>query len=243
MIHDLFRWYGRVELFALPRWLLGFDVPIGEVRRLILTHTENFLMTYTQGATTPDELEDRLDDSVGHTLSSWKYSGRIPKHFLTLDEMDRYMLMDAITHLLASQDYQPDEFTLVELLEAFVTINQQEMSESILPPLLATIQKATDFVSSHFSLPRLRDAVRDATTEDWHLAQQDFIALCSMLKHTYRLIKTQINFPPLPIEWQYNALAKSGLYIIPLLLALHQDGYEDWIDWAIARAREALADP
>ncbi len=247
VIHDLLCcWYGRVEWLAFPRWLLGYDVPLEEVRRMFLTHTEHALAGMTQGETDPEELAEHLKDLASNLLYRWKYSAKsMPTNLKEADPVDREATLELLMHVFADQDYQPDEELLAaarRTLEA-----NRNTSGTLASGSAREMPEFTRFVSEHFSLPRRYNAVAEATTEEWEQAHRDFRDVLAVLTAFYKLLRPLITFPRFPfwmqIRLQYNLLVEFGLLLLPALLALRQDGYGHWIDMTLAKAREALTDP
>lgn len=251
IIHDLLCcWYGRTEWLALPRWLLGYEVPIEEVRRMFLLSTERALAAMTQGETDLEELEEHLKDVASNLIYRWKYSARpMPSNFKEATPEDREAALDFLIQLFANKDYQPNEEQLASAWRGLETKHKTNgatapgaSGES--PELLLL----TRFVNKHLSLQRRHDAVVEATAEEWEQAHRDFRDTLALLTTFYKLLPPFARFPRLPSWWmqvrmQYNLLVEFGQLLLPALLALRQDGYGDWIEMGLAKAQEFLTDP
>jgi len=87
-------------------------------------------------------------------------------------------------------------------------------------------------------MPRLREAIEQATPEAWEQARLDYETLCELCRTLFApAIQTH---PKGVFLLQYVGF---GSYLVPVALAIQYRGYGHWIDYAIAWANEFLSDP
>lgn len=99
------------------------------------------------------------------------------------------------------------------------------------PPWLQMLQEV-------LVIPRLREAIEQATPEAWEQARMDYMTMCQFCQ-TLFTPATQTH----PKWVNLLQFIGGGFYLVPAALAMRYREYGDWIDDAFAWANCSLADP
>ncbi len=223
----------------LALWLRGYQVDFAPIRKRWLKSIGDYLGAFTQGES--DDPLDNINDLVyqpGGMKSRWEHTPTHhrpePMRRLGVDQYAQW------TELFWDALLVPDlsEAMFAEVLAALQTIDTSggdpqlsgEFAESLLP-WLRILQEV-------LAMPRLREAIEQATPEAWEQARLDYETLCEFCRTFFApAIQTH---PQAVFLLQFVGF---GFYLVPVALAIEYRGYGHWIDDAITWANEFLSDP
>ncbi|HCI82233.1 MAG TPA: hypothetical protein DHW02_21375 [Ktedonobacter sp.] len=226
----------RHQLF-LALWLIGYDVPFEPILRHWTQPLDVLLHNLTGGAQDPDEALWHISESLVQFIEpKWKFSPR-PDEVIREVGVDAWRdFMEFMLSLLAVPDYEPDETSYEGVRRTLLKMNkiaQVNVDPDETLSEVASLRKV-------FTLPRYRDALLNATVEEWMHVREDYLTFCQLL-HQLASLFPQRN-ARLTEEMRQALFLKGGSMLLPLLLAVRYAGYGDRIDEALAYLSEMLND-
>ena len=221
VLHDLLIELHHHQFLSLPLWYLGYTVPLEQARQMLLTPIEQFLEPMTSNCTDSEDVLDAISRFLLDELfPRWKYSPHPPSIVRRYGFQTATLLAECGLDLFWVPEYLPDHELLTDLLTAFrqthpgVVIEGEDDVQlpSLIQELLLPLQRT-------FSLPRLHQAILQATPEQWDLARRDAHQLCALL------LPLRIKHPPSVRA----CITVGGLLFLPLLLSIHVHSSPQWI--------------
>ncbi|GHO64381.1 hypothetical protein KSC_032730 [Ktedonobacter sp. SOSP1-52] len=219
---------GRHRRF-LALWLGSYEVPFEPLLHHWLHAIDTTLQSFTGGAQDPEDALWHLSTVLKQYVEpKWRFSPRP-------DKVIRQVGIDAWTDfneflfsLLAVPDYEPDEVVsegVRATLQRLSTIAQakadpQTSSEDPLPWLLS--------LREIFTLPRYRETLLHATTQEWAQAREDYLICCQLLRQLAACFPRRNAL--VTAEMQQTLFLNWGAILPPLLLAVRSAGHGEWID-------------
>ncbi len=234
-------------------WLRGYEVPFEPVLKLWLQPAEAALHAITDGAEDPDDMRWRVSEFIfEHWLPKWRFS---PRPDPTIRQMGINNYLTWVEFMLSASlvpNYEPDESLFASALSISqksgeTTARNQSDHPDTSPP--TSSEEAWVWLRTFqaiFSLPQVRDALLNATGEEWAQAREDYRTLCRWL-HTlteaFPDMKSQnLLFDP-EMRWFWDrTFLLSGFFLVPLVLSARHHGYSHWIDQGITWVNEKLSD-
>jgi hypothetical protein len=224
----------RYQIF-LALWLGGFEAPFEPILRRWLRSIDTLLHNLTGGAQDPEDALWQISSSlVQYVEPKWKFSPR-PDEVIRDVGIDAWReFMEYFLDVFAVPEYKPDE-TLSEGVRGTLRgINKIAQANADPEETLSWILSLREI----FSLPRYRNALMNATVEEWTQARDDYLTLCQLLH------KLAAAFPRrnalFTEEMRQTLFLYGGSVLPPLLLCVRNAGYGDRIDEALAGWSEVL---
>lgn len=225
----------------LALWLRGYEVPFEPILRLWLRPINTLLQNLTGGEQDPEDALWQISSSLSQYMEpKWKFS---PRH----DEVIRNVGIDAwrgliefFLDILAVPSYKPDKTTYkgvqktIQRISGMAKANPQRGIGTQSQVSLADAKKTLSWFLSFrdfLSLPRLRDALINATVEEWEQAREDYLTLCRFLHNLAELFPRRNAL--LTLEMRQTMFLKWGSMLPPLFLSVRFYGYGDHIDEAL----------
>ncbi len=143
-------------------------------------------------------------------------------------------LMEFFLDVLAVPTYEPDETSYESLLRTLQRINRIAQADADAEEMLSWLLSLREV----FTLPLLRDALINATVEEWTQARDDYLTLCQLLQQLAALFPRRNAL--LTEEMRLTLFLHCGSMLPPLLLAVRYSGYGDRIDEVLACLHEML---
>lgn len=240
-LYDLIEQGEARPRLLLALWLGGYDVPFAPILHSWIEPIDTLLHNLTAGEQDQDEALWHISSSLTqYAEPKWKFSPR-PDQVIRAVGMDAWReLMEYFLDMLAVPTYEPDEASYESLLRTLQSINGIAQANADPEETLSLVLSLREV----FALPRLRDALVNATVEEWTQARDDYLALCQLLRQLAALFPRRNAL--LTTEMRQALFLKWGAKLPPLLLAARYAGYGDWIDGVLASFTgdlEVLADP
>ena len=240
-LYDLIERGDARQRIFLAFWLGGYDVPFAPILARWIQPIDTLLHNLTAGEQDQDEALWHISSSLTqYAEPKWKFSPR-PDQVIRAVGMDAWReLMEYFLDMLAVPTYEPDEASYESLLRTLQSINGIAQANADPEETLSLVLSLREV----FALPRLRDALVNATVEEWTQARDDYLALCQLLRQLAALFPRRNAL--LTTEMRQALFLKWGAKLPPLLLAARYAGYGDWIDGVLASFNgdlEVLTDP
>ncbi len=236
-LYDLMeRGNDRHRLF-LALWLGGYDVPFEPILHRWIGPIDTLLHNLTGGEQDPDDALDQISSSlVQYVEPKWKFSPR-PDEVIRDVGIDAWReLMEFFLDVLAVPAYEPDETSSEGVRGTLQKINSIAQANADPEETLSWVLSLREI----FTLPRYRDALINATVEEWTQARDDYLTLCQLLHQLAALFPRRS--AQLTGELRQTLFLHWGSRLPPLLLAVRYAGYGDRIDEALAGFNEVLND-
>ncbi len=226
----------RHRLF-LALWLGGYDVPFEPILHHWLRSIDTLLHNLTGGEQDPDDALDQISSSlVQYVEPKWKFSPR-PDEVIRDVGIDAWReLMEFFLDMLAVPTYEPDETSFESLLRTLQRINNIAQANADPEETLSWVLSLREI----FTLPRYRNALINATVEEWTQARDDYLALCQLLHRLAALFPRRNAL--FTGEMRQALFLHWGSMLPPLLFAMRDSGYGDWIDEALDDLNGVLHD-
>ena len=219
----------------LALWLHGYNVPFEPLLQCWLQPIDTLLQNLMHGEQDPYEAVDDINSLlVRYSEPKWKFSPQ-PDQFIRDVGIEAWIeLMTVFFGMLAVPDYKPDEVTYEGVLRILQSINRiaqidvdpQEMFSWLL------------FLQDVFLLPRYKDMLINAPTEEWMQARHGYLTFCRLL-HELAALFPRRN-ARLTSEMRETLFLHWGSILPPLILAVRRSGYGDWIEQGFAFLDEFL---
>lgn len=235
-LYDLIeRKIARYQLF-LALWLVGYDVPFEPILRQWIESIDTLLHNLTGGTQDSDEALWRISKILVDIEPKWKFSPR-PDNVIRAVGFDKWLtLMEFFFDVLAVPAYEPDEELSEQLQGTLRKVNTIAQTNADPQEMLSLIQSFREV----FALPRYRETLTNATTEEWVQARDDYVSICQLLHQLMALFPRRN--ARLTAEMCDALFLHGGSTLPPLLLAVRYAGYGDWIDKALTVVSELLDD-
>jgi hypothetical protein len=136
--------------------------------------------------------------------------------------------MEFFLDVLAVPAYEPDEISFEGVGGALQRINKIAQANVDPEETLSWVLSLREI----FTLPRYRDALINATVEEWSQARNDYLTLCQFLHQVAALFPRRNAL--VTAEMHQALYLKVGFMLPPLLLAVRYAGYGDHIDGTLA---------
>jgi hypothetical protein len=229
LLYDLIeRRIAHHQLF-LALWLIGYDVPFEPILRRWTQPIDVLLHNLTGGAQDPDEALWQISKSfVQYIEPKWKFSPRPDEVIHAVGIAKWQVLMEFFLAVLAVPTYELDEQGSEELQGALQKVNQVAQTNVDSKETLSWVLS----LRKVFALPCYREALTNATVEEWAQARDDYLALCQFLQQLAALFPRRS--ARLTAEMRDALFLYGGSKLPPLLLALRRAGYGDRVDEALA---------
>jgi hypothetical protein len=224
----------------LALWLRGYQVDFAPIRQRWLDSIDVYLQALTQGESDDplDNINDLVYDEPGGLKSKWEHTPTRyrpePMRRLGVDKYAQFteLFWDALLVPGLNEAMFAEVLVALQMIDISGGDTQLpgEFAESLLP-WLRILQEV-------LAMPRLREAIEQATPEAWEQARLDYETLCEFCRTFFApAIQTH---PKGVFLLQFVGF---GFYLVPVALAVEYRGYGHWIDDAIAWANEFLSDP
>ena len=168
------------HLVRLPLWLRGHPVDFAPIRQRWLDSIDAYLQTFTQGKA--DNPLDNITDVVSQMERKWEHTPtrHRPELLRRLGLGGYAQWTEVFLDVLLVPEL--DETTFAEVLAVLQMANatggdkrsQDEFAESSLPWL--------QMLQEVLAMPRLREAIEQATPEAWEQARLDYVTLCQFFQ-------------------------------------------------------------
>lgn len=242
MLYALLRWNRVDHRLRLPLWLRGYQVDFAPLQQGWLDSIDAYLEAYTQGNGEDDDPADEPEDHISRAITQlkdkWKHipASRRPEDLQRLGLEAMGQGMELFLGVLLVPGYELNETTFAEVLARVSTAGNQaqpqgEFHEGF-SSWLSRFQEA-------LALPRVREAIEQATPEAWEQARRDYLTLCEFAQI---LLAPVAQIHPVPEEMYVLLFGAVGSHLVPVALALRYWQYGDLIDEAFAWARDNLDD-
>jgi len=234
-------------------WLRGYEVPFEPILKLWLQPAEAALHAITDGAEDPDDMLWRVSEFIfKHWLPKWRFS---PRRDPTIRQMgiDNYQTwVEFLLSAFLVPNYEPDESLLASALSIpqnigeTTEINQRGHTDTPPPTPSEEAWSWLRIFQEIFSLPQLRDALLNATGEEWAQAREDYRTLCQWLHTLTELLPNMeslnlLSDPEMQV-FRDRLFLLGGYTLVPLVLSARYHGYSHWINQGITRVNEKLSD-
>ncbi|GHO89180.1 hypothetical protein [Dictyobacter formicarum] len=216
-------------------WMRGYMVPFEPIRQHWIQTIDTFLYNLTAGEQDPEDALWHISSILVQFIEpKWKFSPR-PDNLIRNVGFDQWReLQEFIWDILAVPTYEPEETTLENVLAILRKINTIAQAKADPEGSLSWILSLREI----FTLPRYRDALINATIEQWIQARDCYLEFCQCL---YQLATF---FPKrnasLTNDMRQALFLKCGAILLPLLLMISYYGYEDWIHECLAILHDLL---
>ena len=218
----------RHQLF-LALWLIGYDVPFEPILRCWTQPLAVLLHNLTVGAQDPDEALDHISESlVQYMEPKWKFSPRPDEVIRAVGIAEWRALTEFFLAALAVPAYELDEQWSEELQGTLQKVNQVAQTNVDPKETLSWVLSLREI----FALPRYREALTNATAEEWAQARDDYLTFCQFMQQLVELFPRRS--ARLTAEMRDALFLHCGSKLPPLLLALRRAEYGDRIDEALA---------
>lgn len=244
-VYELLQWYGRVRALYLPLWLLGYEIPIEPVRRLLLEPIETALARLTGGKQARDDIEEQLSRYAYALGLRHQRSHRAPQKSTDLPAELLEQGIEIGLNILANRFYKLTNRGTKAFTKMLVEANQRNQEPGtpanrrdpdMEQEFALLMQKGMKIIHEAFSLERIRQAVIEAKQADLHQSQSDFQVV--VLDLVWTLVKLPLDSLSKQETLQYNILFNLGRFAIPLLLAARRAGYNEQIDKVVEWAEK-----
>jgi hypothetical protein len=215
-LYDLIeRGNARHRLF-LALWLGGYNVPFAPILRHWIHPIDTLLHNLTGGEQDPQDALDQISSSlVQYVEPKWRFSPR-PDEVIRAVGIDAGRdLMEFFLDVLAVPAYEPDETSSEGVQETLQRINNIAQANADPEETLSWVLSLREI----FTLPRYRNALMNATVEEWTQARDDYLTLCHLLHQLAAL------FP------RRNALLTDADY--PKVWPQLTESLATWINWPV----------
>jgi hypothetical protein len=213
------------------------NVPFEPILRWWLRSIDTLLHNMTGGEQDPEYALWQISSSlVQYVEPKWKFSPRPDEVIRDVGINAWRDLMEFLLDVLAVPAYEPGETAYENLLKTLQKINSIAQANADPEETLSWVLSLREI----FTLPRLRDALINATVEEWTQARDDYLTLCHLL-HKLAALSPRRN-ARLTGEMRQTVFLHWGSRLPPLLLAVRYAGYGDRIDEALAGFNEVLND-
>jgi hypothetical protein len=238
MLYGLLRWYRVDQRVRLPLWLRGYQVDFAPLRQGWLDSIDAYLEVYTQGNGEDDDPADEPEDHISRVIvelkDKWKHipASRRPEDLQRLGLEAMAQGMELFLGLLLVPGYELNETTFAEVLARVSTAGK--------PPQGEFHEGFTSWLSEFqevLALPRVREAIEQATPEAWEQARSDYLTLCEFAQI---LLAPVAQIHPVPQEMYVLLFGAVGSHLVPVALALRYWEYGEWIDEMFASMSDNL---
>jgi len=244
LLYDLLRWSRADHWVRLPLWLQGHLVDFVPIRQRWLDSIDAYLQAFTQSNGEDDDPADEPEDHVSRVIElmkdRWKYTPTLrrpePLRRLSLEAYAQWS--ELFWDMLLVADYELDETTFVTMHSVLQEMNATQNDTSLQEEFMVNPLSWLLTLRNTLTIPRLREVIEQATPEAWERARRDYMTLYQFFQTVFAPF---IQEDP---EGMYLLLfASGGFHLVPVALAIRQQGYGSWIDDAFAWVSKRLADP
>jgi hypothetical protein len=236
LVYDLLQWSRVDHRVRLPLWLLGYQVNFAPLRQGWLDSIDAYLQTYTQGEA--DDPRDNISDVISELEYKWEHTPtpHRPEDLRRLGPAALALGMEIFLNVLLVPDYELDEKTFAEVFAmANAAGDRAQLQGKFTEGFLSRLSKFQEILT----LPRLREALEQATPEAWEQARRDYITLCEFAQ---KILAPVAYIHPVPEQMYVLLFAAVGFYLVPVAVALRYWDHDDWIDEAFEWLSEAGLD-
>ncbi len=242
------RGYEQYHQLLLALWLRGYDVPFAPLLQQWIRPIETFLHSVTQGKHDPDGIQDNISATmVEYIEPKWRFSPR-PDHVIRDVGIDTWgELMEFLVTLVVVPTYEPSEMFREDLLTTFQKLHRiayveahrgddtsSQASRAHAEETLSWLLSYRDVVT----LPRLRDTLMNARSEEWTQARDDYLVLCHLLHDLAELFPRR-NALMTP-QMREGMFLHCGSLLPPLFLSIRDCGYGDQMSDMLAGLNDFL---
>lgn len=244
---DVYDWWsycnGDRATLTLVLWLEGYEVSLGPLHRLYLRIIEEYLQQLTRGKTNPDDILDEVSKIVVVWTRKFRYSPGLAAQRKKFS-VER---MEQVTETLLGALAIPNQESAAEIFRSFLlgageSLDASSDYEKDFEDFFAIPQHVEAILRDILTLPNLREVVKTATPEQWQQAREDYLFFCQVVSTFGELVKSvsEISFPE---NFFMGLKIRGALWLTAPLLSARCRGYGQWIDMALEKMREVLADP
>jgi hypothetical protein len=234
-LYDLIEQGIARDRLLLALWLGGYDVPFEPVLQHWIRPVDTLLHNLTGGEQDPEDALDHISSSlVQYVDPKWRFSPR-PDEVIRAVGIDAWRgLMEFLLDVLAVPAYEPDDTSSEGVQGTLQRIN--EIAQANVDPE-ETLSWALS-LREIFTLPRYRDALMNATVEEWTQARDDYLTLCYLLHQLAALFPRRNAL--LTEEMRLSLFLNWGSMLPPLLLVVRHAEYGDRIDEVLVGLNDFL---
>jgi hypothetical protein len=241
-IYDLLEYYGGShEAVSLVLWLEGYGISLDLLRRTFLRPIENYLQRLTQGETDPDEIAFSVSSIALMLLNKLQFTPGLTTQRKKINKEQMSLFTQILLDILSDQE--PD----AKMLRSLFIENTDALSnpaEQIDDEFFERTQRGVEIMRDILALPRLREAIRTATPEQWQQVRKDYLSFCHMLRVIEnRRTNAGGETLALPEEFLMGLKITGARWLTAPLLSARCRGYGQWIDAGFEKIHEFLADP
>lgn len=212
-VFELLDWHRRAQDLFLPLWVLGYDVPVTEVRAGLEKHVDGLARGLDAAIPFRGDRTDLISDLL------------VTAETQIAAQADDFLIPLAAAFLNAFIDPATRDWTVLveELLE--VLTSREDGTPTWPDPGGAA--EAAAFVRDQLSVPRLREIVTTTNDDDLILAHRD---LRTVMQWARALANVALDIEP----WMFTRLLVFfGIWGAVLDLALRQGGHGATVDRSI----------
>ncbi len=235
LLYDLIEQKIPHRQLSLALWLLGYNVPFEPLLRRWIEPIDTLLHNLTGETQDPESALDQISLILAKYIEpKWKFSPRPDEVIHAVGVPEWRALTEFFFDMLVVPDYEPDEEWSEELQGTLQKVNVIAQSDGDPKETLSWILSLREI----FTLPRYREALTNATVEEWKQARDDYQIIYHLL-HRLAALFPRRN-ARITDEMRLALFLDGGSKLPPLLLAVRKAGYGDKIDNVFATVSELL---
>jgi len=218
---------------SLALWLFGYDVPFEPLLRRWREPIDALLHNLTGETQDPETTLDQISLILAEYIEpKWRFSPRKDEVNHAVGIPEWRALTEFLFDVLVVPDFKPDEEWSEELQGTLQKINTIAQTDGDPKETLSWVL----FLREIFALPRYREALTNATVEEWTQARDDYQMIYHLL-HRLAALFPRRN-ARITDEMRLALFLGGGHKLPPLLLAVRHAGYGDQIDNVLSSASE-----
>lgn len=221
----------------LAFWLVGYNVPFEPILQRWIQPIDTLLHNLTGGEQDPDDVLWQISSSLAQYVEpKWKFTPR-PDEVIRELGVDAWRdFMEFFFDVFTVPTHKPDETSFEGVRETLQRVNKIAQTDADPEEMLSWVLSLREI----FTFPRYREALMNATVEEWTQARDDYLTLYHLLHQLAALFPRRNAL--LTEEMRLSLFLNWGSRLPPLLLAVRSAGYGDRIDEALVGFDEVLND-
>ncbi len=238
---------GQYHRLLLALWLRGYDVPFAPLLQRWIRIIEAFLHSLTQGEHDPDAILDHISSIMVDIEPKWKFSPQPDYVIRDIGIATWGEFMEFILALFVIPTYEPDEMscenqlTTLQNLHKIAQANAHRGEDASPQASRVVAEETLSWLLSYrdvVTLPRLRDTLMNARSEEWAQARNDYLALCQLL-HDFAELFPHRNARMTP-QMREGMFLYYGFLLPPLFLSIRDCGYGEQVSDMLAGLNDVL---